>query len=57
MKNRKRIQRDNDRNVQLSAARFLHRLLSGKAVMTETGITLMHFDAGVEIPFSHINVV
>lgn len=52
LKNRKRLQRDNDRNLQMSAARFLHRLLNGKVVKTETGITLMHFNADAIIPVS-----
>lgn len=52
VKNRKRLQRDNDRNVQISSARFLHRLLTGKAIRTEKGTTLIHFNAGEIIPLS-----
>ena len=52
VKNRKRMQRDNDLKVQISSARFLHRLLTGKAIRTKKGTTLIHFNAGEVIPLS-----
>ena len=45
VRNRKRLIRDNDRNIQFSSSRFLHNLLTGKAVINEIGMPLLHFNA------------
>lgn len=45
VRNRKRLIRDNDRKVQFSSSRFLYNLLAGKAIINETGMPLLHFNA------------
>lgn len=46
VRNRKRLIRDNELHVQFSKSRFLHNLLVGKAIINETGMPLLHFNAG-----------
>lgn len=46
LRNRKRLIRDNDKKIPVSSSRFLHKLLAGRAVIKETGMPLLHFNAG-----------
>lgn len=54
VRNRKRLIRDNDLNVQFSKSRFMHNLLAGKALIKETGTALSHFNAGETISLAEL---
>lgn len=46
VQNRKRLIRDNDKNIRFSSSRFMHNLLAGRAEIYETKMPLLHFNAG-----------
>lgn len=53
-KAQQRCKRDDDLNNAVSSARFLLKLLAGKAVANEAGMPLLHFNAGETIPLEKI---
>lgn len=54
VKNRKSLIRDNEKQVKFSKSRFLHKLLAGKAIINDTGMPLLHFNAGEVISLADL---
>lgn len=54
LKIRRQRQRDDERGIRYSSARFFHKLLVGKAIIDETGMPLLHFNAGEAILLERI---